>query len=318
MAVELWGPKNVPAENLTPKPSECSYQNTFYCHDLLGAKIEVSEYLATHPTSTQEEAIRGLYVNADLQSHTQTALNVINQLAIIGASPLDVAKVTIHETSNNIIQSSLQYAWQGKPHLFYKIYWNNESGFDLTKPHQESEKQAVEAAEREYDVVYNRVREAGFGAYLQHSFFLPEDLMREIDSRNKYPTQKELKEIHDGMDYWNGRFIGCYLNTLADQEVNPLILEQTAFSLLSSSIKQFTDSFGEFIDKYDPRLKDSDSLFFYIGRFYALIRQWNIISNSYKAKESMDFPLIAPTEDAVIDLIDELRSQGVQPTVYPI
>lgn len=175
-------------------------------------------------------------------------------------------------------------------------------------------------SDRELDVA-RRHKEPGFGAYLAWAWLEYPYLQADI---------KAGKPVKPGrLSYANKRMAGkkfdfdfCYLESLPQEEVNPLQVEQDAWRLLSPLVASYIESFDQYIQGYHPEIADTNQLLAYVTTGFELLKKWNIISKlfgekcyiaSYKELPSFAnipdenwFRGIPEKEKAVIDLIQEL------------
>ena len=165
--------------------------------------------------------------------------------------------------------------------------------------------------EREQAIV-NKSKEWGFDAYLQWAWCEYPSLQGEI-TESKYPTQTRLRSVNKRMDSERKGFDVCYLLALPEEEVNPLQIEQDAWRLLSPNVRGYVNEFGIYIDGYSPKTAQQELLLAHVNTGWNLLQQWNVISQSYKAKYEQVWDKVTEREDAVRKLI-----QGLQKHVkYP-
>jgi len=161
--------------------------------------------------------------------------------------------------------------------------------------------------EREQEIV-NKSKEWGFGAYLQWAWIEYPSLQSEIGDGH-YPTQGRLRHANKRMDSQRKGFDVCYLLALPHEEVNPLQVEQEAWRLLSPHIKEYVNEFGIYIDGYSPKTADQAGLLTHVNTGWDLLYQWHLISQSYRAKYDQNWDVVRERENALKNLIEQLRQQ---------
>jgi len=159
-------------------------------------------------------------------------------------------------------------------------------------------------SEQELKIVRN-CKQWGFGAYLAWAWAVYPKLSRDIN-KEKYPDKKELVQINERMDQKRIAFDETYLHLLPRESVNPLQVEQEAWKLLSSLVKSQVDSFGKYIESYQPSTVISDQLLTQINNGWSLLQDWHIISRSYGAKLEEVWDEVKADEQKVRDLITRL------------
>jgi hypothetical protein len=112
------------------------------------------------------------------------------------------------------------------------------------------------------------------------------------------------------MDQYGMGFDTTYLRDFSQEETDVLQVEQEAWTLLSPQINEYIKGFGAYIETYSPKTADLISLFSQVNTGWNLLQQWNIISESYRAKYKKDWDLVEEKEAALKVLIEQLR----QPT----
>jgi hypothetical protein len=162
-------------------------------------------------------------------------------------------------------------------------------------------------SQKEQDVVDNYFM-PGFGAYLQWAFSEYPDL-RETIVTGKYPDQPRLRECHKEMNRKRVHFDLYYsADHLPSVDANPLRLEQDAWKLLSPKVKQHLVEFDGFIEDYSPQNADGEQLLAHVDCGWDLLQDWNVISQSYKAKRERVWDKVAEREDKIMELIRKLST----------
>lgn len=160
-------------------------------------------------------------------------------------------------------------------------------------------------AEREQDIV-NKSKEWGFGAYLQWAWFEYPSLQNEI-GEGKLPAQERLSVVNKRMDCERKGFDVCYLLALPHEAVNPLQVETEAWRLLSPHVKGHINEFGIYISDYSPQTAEQEPLLAHVNKGWNLLQQWNVVSQSYKAKYEQSWNKVAERENALRELIQKLQ-----------
>ena len=157
----------------------------------------------------------------------------------------------------------------------------------------------------------------GFVAFLQGMYFRFGKLEIELP-RKKYPSREFLIETLDKIDKRKGDFDFEYAE-LAQEEVNPLVLEQQGWELLSPRIGRYVQCSRQFVDAYTPEQvneETAEQLRILSRDGFGLIKKWNILSRSFDGKYELaiygvtDLRLRTAEESAntLRALIEELSS----------
>ena len=148
-----------------------------------------------------------------------------------------------------------------------------------------------------------------FGAYLQAAYIDNCWLKKKI-LNGKYPERETLRYL-ERMNYYRIDFNECYLHSLPLEKLNPLKAEQEAWKLLSPKVKKHVDEFGDFIEEYSPQNADKERLLALVNADWSLLKKWNVISNSYKAKQQKWADIeIEKKEQVVKRLAQKLQSMS--------
>jgi hypothetical protein len=161
--------------------------------------------------------------------------------------------------------------------------------------------------EQELEVV-RKCKEWGFGAYLQGAWFQYPGLVRKIEEGN-YPSQNELIKLNQKMEQRRLSFDDIYLDLLPREELNPLEIEQQAWKLLSPFIRQHTDIFSKFLETYYSNGTQREQILTPINNWWNLLQDWNILSNSYKAKLEKMWDEVESREQQIRDLTKRLSEK---------
>jgi hypothetical protein len=144
-----------------------------------------------------------------------------------------------------------------------------------------------------------------FGAHLQYQYICYSSLIERligVRTKEKLDSKEELLEMIDILKDMMQEFDYCYFYMLPRQKVNPLIIEQESWKLLSPKIKQYLNNFKDYVQKYSFENIDKEKLLFHINTGWKLIQQWNLISDSYKVKHQKSWNFISEREEALKEL----------------
>jgi hypothetical protein len=84
-------------------------------------------------------------------------------------------------------------------------------------------------------------------------------------------------------------------------------VEQEAWKLLSPHVKGYVNEFGIYISGYSPQTAEQKPLLTHVNTGWNLLQQWNMISQSYKAKYEQVWDKVEERETTLRGLIQELR-----------
>ncbi len=117
-----WGPKNQNGHD-----RNLMKVAQFTASDLRDIGAGVSLYLQQNSTKKREHAARHIARKGLPVRRVQTGLDVINQLAAVGLSWVDVRSIVVHEDTNSTVQKTADElknrAGEGQHHVWYEIDW---------------------------------------------------------------------------------------------------------------------------------------------------------------------------------------------------
>jgi hypothetical protein len=150
-----------------------------------------------------------------------------------------------------------------------------------------------------------------------------DDIKKEID-KGKIPDQERVSSYHKNVDRLRVSLDIIYLHRLSNEPVNPLILEQEAWSILSEKIKDVQKKFMPHIEKENLQ-EYQRNITEYLDTIFSLLEKVTVIGRSYGEKYDIaiyrnsprfaDIPYenwfkgIPKKEKAVKDLIEELQKE---------
>jgi len=153
----------------------------------------------------------------------------------------------------------------------------------------------------------------GFAACLQAYIADYPVTMDEIQ-RGRYPSREELAEMNNRIRAQQEGFDWHYFQSLPCYAVNPLRVEQEAWRVLSPHIKDYVDMVDRFLAGYSPGSIDQQTtgqLLSLINNGWLLIQDWNVISNSFKAKKDRRWCTVPDSETDVHEMMKKYKVQSV-------
>lgn len=160
MAGVEWGPKSQPLVNrrlfeVTRIPGE---QLTAY-------QADVQEYTQANPQAPRDDVVLAIAKDEKNIRRADTAIDVLNQLHIVGRSAEDVRSVVVRDDANHKVTSGEKVRnGDGNPHRYYTIDWVKEPDPlpEVKKPEppkkQQRPQQAPSAIRRTRESNYDRER----------------------------------------------------------------------------------------------------------------------------------------------------------------
>lgn len=162
--------------------------------------------------------------------------------------------------------------------------------------------------EQEYEVVRN-CKANYFTAYLQCAELERHNIKKNI-SRGRFPEKENLTKLTKDMGMYAVIFDGIYFYRLS-KGLNPLKVEQECWTLLSPRVENHLVGFNGYIESYDPKNAKQDELQPHLDLSRDLLKKWNVISNSYRAKYHKDWEIVKQEEDKVRSLTALLSSPKI-------
>jgi len=125
-----------------------------------------------------------------------------------------------------------------------------------------------------------------FGEALQELLSIKDELHVSADNK-LLPPKNMVKDFYRGIEAFSREFDITYLLELNKYQVNPLQLEQRAWTLLSPAIKQHQQKFAAFAKKYSEKKAVQETipmLIEYLDGAAQYLGMWNAISASFNEK----------------------------------
>lgn len=121
-----------------------------------------------------------------------------------------------------------------------------------------------------------------FGAYLQNSHFLQEEV-----SRKDLPSRANFREMYSNMSLFKTLFDVAYSQDSLKSPTHPLVEEKKRWNEISSDMERFLEGLRKYKVNYSSKnISEEDAIrgkmYFDIWGMY--IKEWNKLSNSVKAK----------------------------------
>ena len=120
----------------------------------------------------------------------------------------------------------------------------------------------------------------------------------------------DLEDINRRMNKFYIAFWYRYEYQLPRISMDVLVLERTAWKLLSVRIKRHIDNFGEYIKTYSPEDCNRDELLAHLENWWSLLQIWNTISRSYKCKLEEMQDELEERENDLRKLIEQLSQSA--------
>ncbi|MFA6305918.1 MAG: hypothetical protein WC651_04325 [Candidatus Gracilibacteria bacterium] len=150
------------------------------------------------------------------------------------------------------------------------------------------------------------------GASLQCAYFDYEHYTEGL-SFGMAPPSSALRSTHSRMRENCMHFDSKYCEQLGAKPLTVLAPEQETWTCLSPLVHDFLGRFKIFIDGYDSEQNEESkktTLKTLLNEYWDLIQKWNVISQSYKAKEFFKSDeQVAEREQAIRALIESIKAK---------
>jgi hypothetical protein len=150
------------------------------------------------------------------------------------------------------------------------------------------------------------------GAFLQSSYIDYGNYIEGL-SLGKLP---DLSDLHSTNSRMRGHYMSFnfkYCKNFGAKPLTVLAPEQEAWTCLSPLIYNFLERFKVFIDGYETKQDDESKKTIFrilLNEYWRLILKWNVISQSYKAKEMFESDeQVAEREQAIRALTEHIKAK---------
>ncbi len=126
----------------------------------------------------------------------------------------------------------------------------------------------------------------GFGAYLQNSYFLHDDVLRKNETK-RLPSRKDFREMYSGMSRFKLDFDITYSEESLRSPTHPLAEDKRRWGEISLDMERFLEGLRKYKANYSTRnISEEDKIRgqLYFDIWWMYIQEWNKLSNSVKSK----------------------------------